>query len=239
LKGLLTPTTPLSFADMQHLSLLKRAKLHSARIAPPWAFNREAIKKIITERLRRYCLFTGAKKEDVEKARNSLAALDALARESQRRLRKFDSPRFAKSYHVAEHLKSVETRSLAALWIYILYASYRLGSRSTDVAEVIGISPWSVRQNLRRLNQVARAVCPDLCVPSRVYDGPLSRQEYLDRKISEVEQQVERAAKSKRYRSRVPVYEARLTELRKMKEARDAEQKTATIFSSSAHCAAA
>jgi hypothetical protein len=178
----------------------------------------------------------------VEKA-SDLATLDALAKKSQRRIRRFaDSPRFA-SYHVAEHLKSVKTRSIAALWIFEIYSAYRLGRNSVDIAQQLGITPWAVRQHLFRLNQVARVVCPELCVPARDFGGIHSRESYLDSKIAEVEQKLERASKRPKLSARAPVYKTRLAELRKMKEQRESERRHATLYSSkdisSANCAAA
>jgi hypothetical protein len=81
-----------------------------------------------------------------------------------------------------------------------------------------------VRQRLHRLNQVARQVGPELCVPTRNYGGKCSRETYLDAKIAETEQLLKRA-KNKL----APVYEARLAALRKMKEQRDTERRHATL----------
>jgi hypothetical protein len=173
---------PVSYADLEHMSLTKRSEQHLQRVVPPWTASRETIQAVVIAKLKRYTRFTGCKKAEIEKAGDLLAALDVLARKSQRRIRRFaDSPRFA-SYHVAEHLKSVKTRSIAALWIFEIYSAYRLGRNSVDIAQQLGISPWSVRQHLFRLNQVARVVCPELCAPARDFGGIRSRETYLGRK---------------------------------------------------------
>jgi hypothetical protein len=229
---LLTAETPLSYADLQHLSLTTRSEQHLQRAVPAWAFSREAIQAIVLEKLKRYARFTGCRKTEIEKAQSDLAALDALARKSQRRLRRFDNPQFESTYHVAAHLKSVKTRSLAALWIYEIYSAYRLGRNSVDIARQLGITPWAVRQHLFRLNQVARVVCPELCAPARNFGGIRSRETYIDAKITAVEKKIGRASKHPRWRTRVPLYEAQLATLRKMKEQRDGERNRATVFSS-------
>jgi len=149
-------------------------------------------------------------------------------------------PRFAKTYHVAAHLKSVKSRSLAALWIYEIYAGYRLGRNSIDIAQQLGISPWSVRQHLHRLNKVALELFPHLRVPAREYGGPCTREAFLDTKIAKAERRAERASKSKKYCGLVPVYQSKLAELRKMKADREVERQHATLYStSSANRAAA
>ena len=215
LSRFLTPETQLSYGDLQHLSYTRRSEQHLQRVVPPWTASREAIQAVVIAKLKRYTRFTGCKKTEIEKAGDLLAALDVLARKSQRRIQRFaNSPRFA-SYHVAEHLKSVKTRSIAALWIFEIYSAYRLGRNSVDIAQQLGITPWSVRQHLFRLNQVARVICPELCAPARDFGGIRSRETYLDAKIAETEQRLKRA-KGKR----VPVYEDKLATLRKLKEQR-------------------
>jgi hypothetical protein len=223
----------LSYADLQHLSLTTRSEQHLQRVVPPWTSSREAIKAIVLAKLKRYVGFTGCSKLEIERA-SDLAALETLARKSQRRLRRFDSPQFP-SYHVAEHLRSVKTRSLAALWIYEIYSAYRLGRNSIDIAEALGITPWSVRQHLFRLNQVARVVCPELCAPARDFGGIHSRETHLDSKIVAVEQKLERARNQPKLRAR---YEATLATLRKMKGERQAERRQATVYSSKDICSA-
>ena len=230
----LTPETQLSYADLEHMSLTRRSEQHLQRVVPPWTASREAIQAVVIAKLKRYTRFTGCKKAEIEKAGDLLAALDALARKSQRRIRRFaDSPRFA-SYHVLEHLKSVKTRSIAALWIFEIYSAYRLGRNSVDIAQQLGITPWSVRQHLFRLNQVARVICPELCAPARDFGGIHSRERYLDAKIAEAERKVERASRSKKYCGLVPVYESKLAELRKMKADREAARQHATLYRTAA-----
>jgi hypothetical protein len=236
----LTPETQLSYTDLEHMSLTKRSEQHLQRVVPQWAFSREASQAVVIAKLKRYTRFTGCKKAEIEKAGDLLAALDVLARKSQRRIRRFaDNPRFA-SYHVAEHLKSVKTRSITALWIFEIYSAYRLGRNSVDIARQLDISPWSVRQHLFRLNQVARVICPEMCAPARDFGGIHSRTTYIDAKIAEAEKKIERASRSKKYCRLVPVYQSKLAELRKMKEQRDTERQHATLYKreSSVKCAA-
>jgi hypothetical protein len=223
----LTPETKLSYADLEHMRLTKRSEQHLQRVVPPWTASREAIQAVVIAKLKRYTRFTGCKKTELEKAGDLLAALDVLARKSQRRIRRFaDSPRFA-SYHVLEHLKSVRTRSLAALWIFEIYSAYRLGWNSVDIAQQLGITPWAVRQHLFRLNQVARVVCPELCAPARDFGGVHSRRRYLEAKIAKAEQLAERTRKKPKLCAR---YEARLVILRNTKAQQEAECQHATLY---------
>jgi hypothetical protein len=225
----LTAETKLSYADLQHLSLTNRSQQHLQRTVPQWALSKEAIKAVVLAKLKRYTRFIGGnKKREIDKA-SDLTALETLARKSQRSIRRFDSPQF-RSYHVAQHLKSVKTRSLAALWIYEIYAAYRLGRNSVDIALQLGITPWTVRQHLHRLNKVALELFPHLCVPARQYGGPCTRETFLDTKIAEAERRVERASRSKKYCGLVPVYKNKLAELRKMKADREAERQHATLY---------
>lgn len=239
MKKFLTPDTKLSYGDLQHLSLTTRSEQHLQRVVPPWTSSREAIQAVVLAKLKRYTRAIGGnKKAKIEQA-SDLAALETLARKSQRRLRRFDSPKFP-SYHVAEHLKSVKTRSLAALWIYEIYSAYRLGRNSIDIAKHLGITPWSVRQHLHRLNKVAREVCPELCTPMRSYGGKYSRETYLDGKIAETERKFERASRRPKLSARGLVYETRLATLRKMKADREESRRQATLYrTSSANRAAA
>jgi hypothetical protein len=221
LSRFLTPETQLSYGDLQHLSYTRRSEQHLQRVVPPWTASREAIQAVVIAKLKRYTRVTGCKKTEVDGA-SDLTTLELLARKSQRRMRRFVGPQFT---NFATHLKSVKTRSLAALWVFELYAAYRLGRTSVDIAQQLGITPWSVRQHLFRLNQVARVICPELCAPARDFGGVHSRETYIDAKIAETEQRLKRA-KGKR----VPVYEARLATLRKMKEQRDTERRHATLY---------
>jgi hypothetical protein len=232
-KRFLTLDTKLSYSDLEHMSLTKRSQQHLQRVVPQWAFSKEAIRAVVLAKLKRYARFTGCKKSEIDKA-SDLTALETLARKSQRCIRRFDNPRF-RSYHVAAHLKSVRSRSLAALWIYEIYSAYRLGRNSIDIAEALGITPWSVRQHLFRLNQVARVVCPELCAPARDFGGIHSRETHLDSKIAAVEQKLERARNQPKLRAR---YEATLATLRKMKVERQAERRQATVYSSKNICSA-
>ena len=125
-------------------------------------------------------------------------------------------------------------RSLAALWIYEIYAAYRLGRSSVDIARHLEISPWTVRQHLHRLNKVALELFPHLCVPARQYGGPCTRETFLDTKIAEAERRVERASRSKKYCRLVPVYKSKLAELRKMKDDREAAWQHATLYRTAA-----
>jgi len=236
----LTPDTKLSYGDLQHLSLTTRSEQHLQRVVPPWTSSREVIQAVVIAKLKRYTRFTGCKKTEIEKAGDLLAALDVLARKSQRRIRRFaNSPRFA-SYHVLEHLKSVKTRSIAALWIFEIYSAYRLGRNSIDIAQHLGITPWAVRQHLFRLNQVARVICPELCAPARDFGGIHSRETYIDAKIAETERKLERASRRPKLSARGLVYETRLATLRKMKADREELRRQATLYrTSSANRAAA
>ena len=227
----LTAETKLSYADLEHMNITKRSKRHLQRVVPAWTASRAAIQAVVSAKLKRFARYIGCEQAEVDKA-SDLADLEVLARKAQREMRRFDNPRFP-SYHVAAHLKSVESRSLAALWIYEIYSAYRLGHNSVEIARALSITPWAVRQHLHRLNQVARQVCPELCAPTRDYGGKYSRETYLDSKIAKAERLLEQA-KGKR----VPVYAARLAELRKMKEQRDGERNRATVFSSANRAAA-
>jgi hypothetical protein len=235
---LLTAETPLSYSDLERLHLTRRSEQHAQRVIPPWTYSREAIQKVILEKLKRYTRYIGGCEQAEVNNATDLPALDALARKSQRHLRRSCKPRLAKAFHVAEHLSSVKTRSLAALWVSELYMAYRLGRNSVDIASVLKISPWAVRQHLFRLNQVAKIVCPELCATSRNFGGVYSRETYLDAKIAEAERKAERASKSKKCCRLVPVYQGKLAELRKMKAAREAERREATVFSSANRAAA-
>ena len=225
MRKFLTAETKLSYADLEYMSLTKRSERHLQRVVPPWTASRAAIQAVVTAKLKRFAWYIGCEQAEVDKA-SDLADLEVLARKAQRAMRRFDNPRFP-SYHVAAYLKSVKSRSLAALWIYEIYSAYRLGHNSVEIARALSITPWAVRQHLHRLNKVAREVCPELCTPARNYGGKHSRETYLDAKIAEAEKSLERA-KGKRAR----MYEARLAELRKMKEQRDTERRHATLYSS-------
>lgn len=233
MKNFLTAETKISYGDLEHMSLTKRSQQHLQRTIPQWAFSKEAIQAVVLAKLKRYRRFTGCKKSEIEKA-SGLTALETLARKSQRRIRRFDSPQF-RSYHVAAHLKSVNTRSLAALWIFEIYSAYRLGRNSVDIAQQLGITAWGVRQHLFRLNQVARVVCPELCAPARDFGGIRSRGTHLDAKIAAVEQKLERVRNQPKLRAR---YEATLATLRKMKVERQAERRHATVYSNKDICSA-
>jgi hypothetical protein len=85
------------------------------------------------------------------------------------------------------------------------------------------------------LNQVARVVCAELCVPARDFGGIRSRETYLDAKIAAVEQKLERTRNQPKLRRR---YEATLATLRKMKAERQAQRRHATVYSSKDICSA-
>jgi hypothetical protein len=126
---------------------------------------------------------------------------------------------------------SVGTReSLLRLWCGIVFRCYRLGLTSVEAARELGLSPWQVRQQLFRLNAVARECVPELCLPPRQHGGGLSRRRFLDVKIARLEKLIRRYGRTRRNKWRIPRYQIQLEALREMKTAQDAERAKASVY---------
>jgi hypothetical protein len=118
---------------------------------------------------------------------------------------------------------------LLKLWAGIVYRCYRLRMTSVECATEMSLTPWQVRQQLRRLNIVARELCPELCISARFHGGGLRRADYLDQKILDLEQKVKRAKRRNRARQ-ILRYEDQLERFRKMKSAEQETIAKATVF---------
>jgi len=118
---------------------------------------------------------------------------------------------------------------LLRLWAGIVWHVYRRGLNSVEAAQELNITPWCLRQQLRRLNIVAREVCPELTAPARLYGGPIKRSIYLDQKILDLEWKLKRAQQRGR-RGHIPRYQIQLEGLRNLKSERDGARQKATVF---------
>ena len=199
-----------------HLSQQTAGRVHRGRPVPAWAYSTDAFQRVLLERLRRYICSGGTGISRVEANKLNLEKLVVMAAKYEPKTGSF-APNFV------THVKSLNNRSIVALWAFIAWHAYRLGESSVDIGLQLSIRPESVRQCLHRLNESARAVVPELCQPKRLYGGGYSREDYLDA----VEKNILRMlARSKSHKTSL---EARLASIRKMKAEREKLRQEATV----------
>jgi len=134
------PRSRISFSDYHRMHTEhRRTNFRQKNEIPEWALNDSTIRRVVVTKL---ACMTGA--VNVPETFEEMRALDKIA---IARLAANRNPDVRRGAEVAARIGS-----LAALWIAVLYRSYRLGYDAVQVAADLEISPDSVRQMLWRLN---------------------------------------------------------------------------------------
>lgn len=140
--------TPLLFDDELRTdsSMIPRTKKRD--FVPPFALNDEQLKAVIYERALRYCHL-----------RSRPAWQELNARATELALTGFEPATAAQDDIQKKHTDAVKrAHGFMELCLAIAWRSWREGMSSAEVADSLSISPWQVRQSLRRTRAVATAL---------------------------------------------------------------------------------
>jgi hypothetical protein len=136
----------------------------SGKWIPKWSLNDSKLQHVISNRLYRYAIQCALLRHVVlvipEHLKNDFPALQRMA--NQRFAKSLRSPRKKRMPLVQHeihqrHLDAVRAAGgYAQLETAIAYRSFRLGWKSKDIAESLGVTPEKVRQSILRLRIAAR-----------------------------------------------------------------------------------
>jgi len=144
--------TNISFADYGRMQTIQRLGNHPS--VPPFALNDKQLQKVLLLRAWRY-LHQGSMPATVDRDKINRAAT-AKALRGNRCLSNLAAPAIQREM-VKKHREAVRRAgSWLALYSSIAYRSWRLGMNSVEVAESLGITPYSVRVILWRLRDSAK-----------------------------------------------------------------------------------
>lgn len=160
----------LSWDDYRRMGQQSHAPRN--RPVPSWTLSNEKVRAVIFARLKQYVGgHPGATMWELAKLAEKKR--DALAKKLLPRLNDYQRSL------IEAHARATKN-GIAGLWVRLLYEKYRLGMRCTDISENMqgAISPWSVRGHLQRLNEIARRLFPEDCLPRTKHYG--KKKQYRD-----------------------------------------------------------
>jgi len=148
-EGLLaSSTTGWKFVD--NLEMSNRRAAHNFAFIPPFAFQDEQLKAVLRHRAWRYVHSNTPIPASWDYAAINLAATKKALRGHE--IVGPDQQHALQDKHIAAVKRA---GSYMALQSSIAWRSWRLGMPSTEVAFSLCVSPWMVRQALRRLRAIA------------------------------------------------------------------------------------
>ena len=129
---------------------------------PAWALDDGKFRRVLIARIYRYGSRGPLPKEP------SLKTSTRIANRMERVQRNVDEkamPQYQRQLRAVHRQHIKRAGGYAEFITAIAWRSYRLGETSTAIAEALGCKPVVVRQHLRRLNNIARQLFPEDCLP--------------------------------------------------------------------------
>ncbi|HLX83780.1 MAG TPA: hypothetical protein VKR59_07770 [Terriglobales bacterium] len=129
-----------------------------SRFIPPFSFNDEQLRLVICHRAWRYIHGVGAPPDTFDyECLNDYASLNKSATKKARSGYDIDSAAPERQHEIlSAHIKAVRRAGgYMELQLAIAWRAWRQGQPSPEIAASLGVSPWMVRQSLRRLRGIA------------------------------------------------------------------------------------
>jgi len=156
--------TGIAHSDYRRMGKEKRE--HRKNI-PPWANGDEKFRQVILLRLKRYVHSHGRGRNVGLDGTENLRELEENAMTANFRMFQRGSLNDFQQNIVDVHMNSTRN-GLAGLWTRIAYLAYRMSFDSLTIGREVGIKAAAVRQHLKRMNECARSINPEWCLPPRV-----------------------------------------------------------------------
>jgi len=162
----------VGYEDFDRMHRTGRA-FRNPRWIPQWALNDKKVRLVVYNYVYNY---VSAVMRSAPKPGSSLMELENLARtEARAKLEKrAANPADFERRNIQEHLRTSEN-GIASRATLLIYKAYRERLKGVDIAEIMEMTPGAVRQNLSRLNKIARRLfLEEDCFPPQHNTIPVS-----------------------------------------------------------------